>query len=186
MGWEKMLRRAVHLSAPLFTVYYFFPADMGGLPPKFWLILAWVAVLAFEFWRLHSKIDVPGMRVYEKERPSAAAWFFTGVVLVFLLFPFEYAFPILLGMGLIDPLNGVLRRAESELYPLLPAIFYLLIMVIPLGFFFGLTTKILLASVLTTIVAMGAEGIRSNLVDDDFLMVVLPALMLAAALALPI
>lgn len=185
MDREKLIRRVVHLSAPLFTVYYLFPPDILGFSPGFWLIIAWAVFMAFESWRLYSKVDVPGMRAYEKERPSAAAWFITGVVIVFLLFPFEYTLPILLGMGLIDPLNGELRRAESKFYPLLPAVFYLLIMIIPLSLFFGLTVKVILASVLTTITAMGAESIRSNLVDDDFLMVVIPALMLAAVFALP-
>jgi len=186
MDREKLIRRAVHLSAPLFTVYYLFPEDILGFSPEFWLIIAWAVFMVFESWRLYSKVDVPGMRAYEKERPSAAAWFVTGLVVVFLLFPFEYALPILLGMGLIDPLNGELRRAESKLYPLLPALIYLLIMVVPLTLFFGLSIKVLSASVLTTVAAMGAESIRSNLVDDDFLMVVVPALTLAAVFALPI
>ncbi|MGE4274914.1 MAG: hypothetical protein AB7E27_02485, partial [Candidatus Methanomethylophilaceae archaeon] len=170
-------------SAPLFTLFYFIPELWPELPWYLLLISAWGAFMVFEAWRLYSQVDIPGMRSYEKERPSAAAWFVTAVTIVLLLFPFEYALPVLLGMALVDPLNGDLRRKGSKMYPLVPGLIYLALTAAALAYFFGPTVTVALASVLTTVAAMGAESIRSDLVDDDFLMVVIPALTLAAVFA---
>lgn len=179
-----MIRRAVHLSAPLFTVFYLIPEIWPEAPWQLIVASGWGAVMVFEAWRLHYQVDIPGMRPYEKERPSAAAWFVTGVAIVLLLFPFQYALPVLLGMGIVDPINGDLRRAGSKLYPIAPSLVYLVLTSAILIQFYGATLVVLIASVVATVAAMGAESIRSKIVDDDFLMVVIPALALAAVFAI--
>lgn len=184
MDRDRLIRRAVHLSAPLFTVFYLIPEIWPEAPWQLIVASGWGVFMVFEAWRLYSQADIPGMRPYEKERPSAAAWFVTGVAIVLLLFPFEYALPVLLGMGIVDPMNGDLRRAGSRLYPLAPSLVYFALTMAILVQFHGATAVVVVASTAATVAAMGAESIRSKIVDDDFLMVVIPALALAAVFAI--
>jgi hypothetical protein len=181
MDWQ-LVRRLVHISAPLFCVYYFLPERLPpGLEREEGLLLVMLFVLGFEALRLIFMIDVPGMRSYEFDRPSAAAYTAVGMAFALLLFPLELTLPVLIGMGWVDPLAGELRRRNSEMNVTLPLMTYFLIMLLGLWCFFGLTFQVIVSTALVTPIAVFLESRRLRYLDDDIVLIVVPILLLGVA-----
>jgi len=182
MDRGQMLRRLVHLATPLFLVYYALPDPLweGAPDNQTLLIFLLLAILIFEALRLRFKWKIIGIRDYEYERISAAAWAAIGLTVAFLFFPFELVAPVLIGMAFVDPLIGELRRMKSNLYPVLPITVYLALVFATLAILTGWTTTALIASVVATVLAISFEKWRTKYVDDDFLMIVVPLLGIAA------
>jgi len=171
---KEAIRKAIHMCAPLFALLYLVPENMGSVPRSAAVLAAWAAFALFETYRIRKGILVPGLREYERSRPSAAFWMCSAFVPMILFFPVEYAVPLLIGFGFVDPLCGILRKRSPRTYPAAPLIVYFMIMWISLSFFYGLTAGILAVSLLVSISAIMAEGIKSRIVDDDFLMLFVP------------
>jgi hypothetical protein len=168
----------VHISTPVFLVYYFLPSPLweGGPSKEASLLLALAATMAFELARLLLKIRVPGMRPYEVDQISAAAWAGIALTFSFLFFPIELTAPVIFGMALVDPVIGAVRR--SKWYPWLPYAMHLLIVVAVLAVLVQLDLRWLIAAAVTSAAAIAAEGIKTSYVDDDMLMIVVPLVVL--------
>ncbi len=175
-----VLRRLVHLGTPLFLVYYWLPTKLWMIEKPILLLIILAVVLNFEYIRIYKQWRIIGMREYEAQRMSAAAWAAVALTLAFLFFPVEYAAPAVIGMGLIDPLIGELRARKSDLYPMLPSVLHFAIILTVLSLMVGLDYRALLASFVATPLAIYFEKTRWRFVDDDFLMIVLPLLGIAA------
>lgn len=172
-------RRLVHISAPLFCVYYVLPEELfPGIGRDQGVLFVMLMVLGFEALRLIFLIKVPGMRPYEFERPSAAAWTAVGMTFSLLLFPVELTLPVLMGMGWVDPMIGEMRKRKSDLYPSFPVIIYAALMVVGLGYFYGLTPLVLVASALVAPLAVLVESLPVRYIDDDIMLIVVPLLFL--------
>lgn len=167
-------RKAVHLSAPLFLVYYMLPSPLwqDGPTREAGLLVAFSLTMAFELSRLVMGFRVPGMRDYEAQQISAGAWAAIALTLALLFFPLELTAPIIIGMAFVDPLIGLVRR--TRWFPWLPYALHLAIMLGVLSLFFPLTLWIIMVSMAISAIAIAAESIRTSYVDDDFLMIVLP------------
>ncbi|MCX6651207.1 MAG: hypothetical protein NT131_06100 [Methanomassiliicoccales archaeon] len=178
MSWQ-WLRRLVHISAPLFCVYYYLPdLLLPGLAKTEGLLLVMLFALGFEALRLIFRIKVPGMRSYEFDRPSAASYTAVALTFAFLFFPIELVLPVLIGMGWVDPLIGKLRHNGSKMNPALPIAAYFFIMLLGLGYFYGLTFPVLISAALIAPIAVYLEAIRFRFIDDDFVLIVVPLLLL--------
>lgn len=177
-------RRLVHMMAPLFLVYYLIPEEIYGVDKRVGLLIVLAVILVFEAIRLWRGWTFLGLRDYEAGRISAFAWASIGLTFTFLFFPLELAAPAVTGMAFTDPLIGELRRRKSALYPLLPSVFYFVLVLTIFIALMGWSWQLLLASVVGTILAIGVERIRTKYVDDDFLMMVVPLLGMAAVLLL--
>lgn len=184
MDRETVLRRLVHLSTPVFLLYYLAPDPLwdGGITKIQGLLIAFFITMGFEALRLIFKFRIPGMRDYEYRRLSAAAWAALGMTIAFLFFPLEYAAPAFIGMGWVDPLIGELRKRKSRLYPLLPSVVYLSIVLISLSALLEPSVEVVIASLVATALGIGVERIRTRYVDDDFLMLVVPLIAIALIL----
>ncbi|MDD1766066.1 MAG: hypothetical protein LUO84_06410 [Methanomassiliicoccales archaeon] len=182
MDTGRVLRRIVHVSTPLFLVYYFLPDPLwtGGPTRVLTLIVIMAVVLIAEVLRLAYKPKIIGMREYEKYQVSAAAWAGIGMTITFLFFPFGYAAPAFMGMGWVDPVIGDLRRKSSSLYPYVPLVLYFLIAIVSMSVIIGPSIKVIIASLLATPAAIWAERLKSKYVDDDFLMMVVPLIVIAS------
>ena len=180
-----VLRRIVHVSTPLFLVYYFLPDPLwiGGPTRVLTLIAIMAVVLIAEVLRLAYKPKIIGMREYEKYQVSAAAWAGIAMTIAFLFFPFGYAAPAFMGMGWVDPVIGDLRRKNSSLYPYVPLVLYFLIAIISMSVIIGPSIEVMIASLLATPAAIWAERPKSKYVDDDFLMIVVPLIVIAGVFA---
>jgi hypothetical protein len=174
MDYGNLARRVVHLSAPAFLVYYFLPSPLweGGPTPQVALLAALAVTMSFELARLLIGFRVPGMRSYERDQISAGAWAGIALTVAFLFFPFELAAPVIIGMAIVDPVIGRLRR--TGWYPWLPYLLHLAIMVSVLGVLLPLDLRTVLAAAATSALALVAEGYKTRYVDDDFLMIVVP------------
>ena len=182
MEYGHVLRRLVHLCTPLFLIYYLLPEPLwpGGLTREQGLVILLIVVLTMEIMRLRRRWRIIGIREYEYERMSAAAWAAIAMVFTFLFFPFQLAAPALIGMGFVDPLIGELRLRKSNLYPLLPIIVYFGLVLTTLSLTVAFDARAIIASVLATSVAIYLEKLRLPYLDDDFLMIVPPLLVMAA------
>jgi hypothetical protein len=176
------VRRLVHMCTPLFLVYYLLPGSIEGLDKRWLLIALLIIVLTFEALRLALGWKVIGLRDYESRRLSAFSWAAIGLTFTFLLFPLQLAAPAVIGMAFTDPLIGELRRRKSSLYPLLPTVAYFLMVLTTFVVLTGMTWQVVAASLVGTFLAIVAERARMKNVDDDFLMMVVPLLGMAAVL----
>ena len=184
MDRPHLVRRAVHMSAPLFLLYYWVPDEVLGLNKGIWLVILAASFFVFEIWRLRSRTAVLGMRDYEKHRMSAAAWFVLAALPALLFFPLGYTLPVFLGMGLVDPLIGELRSRSSRLYPLLPTLAYLVLALGSMLLIFGPQAHVVVAALVATALAIWVEGLRIEWLDDDFTMIVVPLLGITLTFAL--
>jgi hypothetical protein len=182
MQFGHLLRRLVHLCTPLFLVYYWLPEPLwpGGLTKEQGVVILLIVVLALEVVRLRHRWRIIGIREYEYGRMSAAAWAAIAMVITFLFFPFELAAPALIGMGLVDPLIGELRYHKSNLYPVLPIIVYFALILGTLSLTVAFDARAIIASILATAIAIYLEKLRLPYLDDDFLMIVPPLLVMAS------
>jgi len=182
MDWHRF-RRFVHVLAPLLCIYYLVPDPvLPGAPKEQVLILLMLLVLGADTVRLIARVKVPVLRSYEDERPSAPAFFAVSVTIALLYFPLDITLPVLLGMGWVDPLVGELRHRRSDLNPMLPMVVYFFILLIGLGYFYGMTFPVLLSAVLGAPVALFLESRRFPYIDDDMILILVPAFLVALVL----
>ncbi|HSA35539.1 MAG TPA: hypothetical protein P5202_03135 [Methanomassiliicoccales archaeon] len=179
MDWHR-IRRFIHVLAPLLCIYYIVPdTPLPGAPKDQIILLIMLVVLALDTMRLIARFKVPILHTYEDERPSAPAFFAVSAAIALLYFPVEITLPVLLGMGLVDPLVGELRMRKSDLNPILPMAVYFFILLIGLGYFYGLSFLVLLSCVLVAPIALFLESRRFPYIDDDMILVLVPLFLLA-------
>ncbi len=179
-----LVRRAVHLTAPLFLVYYFIPDEVLGLNKAIWLFILAGIFFAIEAWRLARRVPLIGMRDYESGRMSAAGWFVLAGLVSLPFFPLGYTLPVFLGMGLVDPLIGELRMRSSRLNPALPLVVYFTLALGSMSYVYGMETHVIVAAAVATVLAIWVEGFKTEKIDDDFTMIVVPLLGIAAVFSL--
>jgi len=181
MSYDHVFRRAFHLCAPLFLVYYLFPDDMWGIgiSNQAFLLFCFAILMVVEGVRLARGRVFFGLREYEKKQLSAYAWAGIAITIAFLFFPPVFVVVVVIGMGWTDPLIGELRRHWKKAYPALPIAVYFIITVVCLWLFsdIPLFVMLFLAS-LTTAVAILVEYPQIKAVDDDFLMLIVPLVVL--------
>ncbi|UCE45697.1 MAG: hypothetical protein JSU93_02125 [Methanobacteriota archaeon] len=89
----------------------------------------------------------------------------------------EIATPVLIGMGLVDPLVGELRRkrSSSAVQISLPLAAYAIICFTMLSLMVDKeAASIITISTIGSLLAVGAERLDLPRVDDDFLMIIVP------------
>lgn len=179
MDREVIARRLVHCLVALTPVYYLLPVDLPLSPLKRWhlLIAFFVIVSLFETFRLWKKMTFFGLRPHEKDSIASFAWAAAGVTVALWLMPWEIATPVLVGMGLVDPLIGELRRAEKPRSLIVPLPIGAYTAICALSFVIlteASLTELAALSLIGACLAVAAEGLRVPYVDDDFLMIVVP------------
>ena len=181
MDWGHILRRLVHMSSPIFLIYYWLPDPLwaGGPGRQVGLVLALFVTLVFESFRMTKQLNIIGMRPYESNRMSAAAWAGIALVFAFLFFPFKIAAPGVFGMAWIDPLCGELRKRSSRFYPNLPRVAYFVLVTMIITATIGLSIGALVAAALSALVAISVEKSETRFLDDDFTMLVIPLIVIA-------
>ncbi len=146
------------------------------------LIAALVGVFVFEVYRLRKNITFLGLRPHEKTQIASFAWAAGGVVVVLWLFEPAVASVAIVGVALIDPLLGELRRVKIHVawQVLLPMAAYLVI-ALSVMYIAGdrqIWEQLAMAGA-ATLVAIPSEWFKIDYVDDDFLMLVAPAVAMA-------
>ena len=178
MDKREIFRRILHSMAWIYLIFYLFPTYLFGVHRKYLLLILVIIILSFEALRIYFGFQVFGMRNYEKRQIAAYAWATMAAAFALLFFPIHLTVLCLIGMGVVDPLIGELEKYRPKYYPYLPLIIWAVIGIIVLTFLtsFSLISVILLSAV-GSIIAIGIEN-PTLIIDDDFLMVVVPLIIL--------
>jgi dolichol kinase len=174
-------RRVFHTFAASFLFYYLLPDEewinLGKIVLPITIVLCMVVV---EYRRIRGDLDHQrffGLRNYEKKRPASYLYFGVAVLILFLLFPQQIAIPCILCASFTDPIIG-----ESRYY-LGKKRAYAISFIISVFFFLVTWYRadwwvLILVSLLGATGAVMGEAKKLKLVDDDFMIQMLPAILL--------
>lgn len=178
MDKKEIFRKILHSMAWIYLVFYLLPTHIFGLHRKILFLIFVLIILSFEALRIYFGFEVYGMRHYEKRQIAAYAWATMAAVIGLLFFPIHLTVLCLVGMGIVDPLIGELEKNKPSSCPYLPLLIWAVLGIIILTILanFSLVFVILL-SVVGSVVAVGVEK-PTLIIDDDFLMVVVPLIIL--------
>ena len=183
-------RRFTHVSMTAIPfVYYLYGqdvADIVSLEAQQLVSVVCILILFAEAIRIRLGIVIFGQREYEADQISALAWGGLAVSLALLLAPGEgegleagiYGIPLIVGLTLVDPLMGEIKRIKKDLKL---AIYFGLLMsyAVWLTCYFWLGTDIRAAILLAPLTVLG-ELPKTKDIDDNATMILFPlaALML--------
>ena len=169
----------------LAPLYYLLPVEFDEVPLRRWqlLIAVFIVVAVFEAVRLRRGVTFTGLRPHERDSIASFVWAAAGITCALWLMPMEIATPVLIGMGLCDPLAGELRRKNAsrlvQIAP--PVVAYFAICITAISLMTDTQLSLVVAiSLIGSCLAVAAERFRSKLVDDDFLMIVVPGTVMSA------
>ncbi|MFQ5908195.1 MAG: hypothetical protein ACE5JE_05145 [Thermoplasmata archaeon] len=186
MEWEEgpVLRRAIHIVSPVLLGYYLLPDDLYiGVPKLLVAVVFWLVTLVVEVLRLLGRLEILGIRDYERGQVSAYFWGGTGLILGLALFPPPFVVVAMFGMAWIDPLATLTRRRGG--YPYVPLIAHLVLATVGLALLTTLAfPAILTLALIAAVVAVAAEYPRLRWIDDDFTMLMVPLIALTLVGAL--
>ena len=169
----------------LAPLYYLVPEELPyvGIPRWSGLVIFITAILSFEVVRLRMGITFLGLRPHEAEGIASYVWTAAGMTLALWVFPHDIASVSVVGMALVDPLAGEIRRVRGE-GPLslgAPAAAYAAIAACVLWAFAERGWLIIaVLSIVGAASAVAAERYKVRRVDDDFLMMIVPGLLMWA------
>ena len=173
-------RRVFHTFAASFLFYYLLPDEEWMNAIKIVVpILIVFCMIAIEYRRLRGTLDHQrffGLRSYEKKQPASYLYFGIAVVLLFLLFPQQIAIPCILCASFTDPIMGETRHYFGKKRA------YTIGFIVSL-FFFCITWYqadwwiLILVSVIGAAGALIGEAKKIRLIDDDFMIQMLPAIL---------
>jgi dolichol kinase len=187
---EALVRRVVHALIGLAPLYYLLPVEIEPLGVRRWMLLVafLCVIIAFESVRLAMGWKFFGLRPHETKQIASFAWAAAGITATLWLFPIEVATAALVGMALVDPLAGVLRGTGVRDKVTLSScsVAYFAVALPPLALLGDLAFMgSMAAAAVGAALAIPSEWFDVPYVDDDFLMLVIPAIgMTALTLAL--
>ena len=171
-------RRVFHTFAASFLIYYMLPDDQ--LLKVYISIAIFMLVFILEFFRINGIIKSSnffGLRTYEKKRPASYLYFGAALLLLLLFFPQQIAIPCILCACFSDPIIGELRHHLGKKEAYLIGFFVCM-------FFFAITWFKADIWILFTVSIIGATGALIGEVkkflwlDDDFMIQMLPAILI--------
>ena len=178
-----IFRRLIHIAMMIIPfLYYWNGTNISNFffelePKQFVSVVAFIFLLT-EIIRLRMGFVVFGQRDYESNQISAFYWGGSSVCLVLLLSP-EYGiqnsafgFPLILGLTLIDPLMGELRRADWSTRNVV-IIAYIGTILIWISCHYFLDTPLFIAPFIAAIV-VASEWPRLTWIDDNATMLLIP------------
>ena len=178
-------RRVTHVSmASIPYLYYVHGESISSyfsLQAREFVSAICILILVIEAFRLRTGIVIVGQREYESSQISALAWGSLAVALALLIAPEGgkggmkagiYGTPIILGMTLVDPVMGEVKRVKQDLRAAVIA-GMIISYSVWLGCHFWIGTDIIAAVLLAPLTVLG-EIPSTKLIDDNATMVLLP------------
>jgi dolichol kinase len=174
-------RRVFHTFAASFLFYYLLPDEewinIGKIIIPIIIVLCIVIV---EYRRIRGDFDHQrffGLRHYEKKRPASYLYFGVAVLLLFLLFPQQIAIPCILCGSFTDPIIGESRyylgKKRAYAIGFIISVFFFLV-----TWFRADWWVLILVPLLGATGAVMGEAKKLKFVDDDFIIQMLPAVLL--------
>jgi dolichol kinase len=177
---KSIQRRILHIAGALFVGYYFLPHSLPFNIPRTIVLYAIIPlVLAIELyrWNVHEHRLNGLLRDYEHSRPASFSYFAIASILLLLFFPQYISIPCILSTAFCDPIIGEFKQKNKRI------IGYLLGFIISILFFI-LAWSSTKPEIMITAALIGAgstmisEHKSSFYIDDDFLMQLVPAVLL--------
>ncbi len=178
-------RRLTHVSMASIPYLYYVHGDQissyFSLEPREFVSAICILILIIEAIRLRTGVVIVGQREYESSQISALAWGAFAVALALLIAPESekggmeagiYGTPIILGMTLVDPVMGEVKRTKKDLRTAIIAGLVVSYSVW-LGCHFWIGTEIIAAVLLAPLTVLG-ELPPTKFIDDNATMVLLP------------
>ena len=178
-------RRLTHVS--MASIPYLYYVHGGAISSYFslqareFVSAICILILIIEAVRLRSGIVIVGQREYESNQISALAWGALAVALAILIAPEgengsmeagKYGAPIILGMTLVDPVMGEVKRTQKNLRTAIIAglaVSY----AVWIGCHFWIGTELIAALLLAPLTVLG-ELPPTRAIDDNATMVLFP------------
>jgi dolichol kinase len=174
-------RRVFHTFAASFLFYYLLPDEewMNVIKIVVPIILVF-CMIVIEYRRLRGTLDHQrffGLRSYEKKQPASYLYFGIAVLLLFLLFPQQIAIPCILCASFTDPIIGESRyylgKKRAYVIGFIVSMFFFLVTWYRADFW-----ALILVSLVGATGTLIGEAKKLRFVDDDFMIQMLPALLL--------
>ncbi len=179
-------RRLTHVSMAAIPYLYYVHGDSissyFSLQAREFVSAICILILVIEAFRIRTGIVIIGQREYESSQISALAWGTLAVALALLIAPIEepfgrmqagiYGTPIILGMTLVDPVMGEIKRTKHDLRAAVIAGLVISYSVW-LGCHFLIGTDLIVAILLAPLTVLG-EIPTTKIIDDNATMVLLP------------
>ena len=178
-------RRLTHVSMASIPYLYYVHGEAissyFSLQAREFVSAICILILIIEAVRLRSGIDIVGQREYESNQISALAWGALAVALAILIAPEgengsmeagKYGAPIILGMTLVDPVMGEVKRTQKNLRTAIIAglaVSY----AVWIGCHFWIGTELIAALLLAPLTVLG-ELPPTRAIDDNATMVLFP------------
>ena len=171
-------RRAFHAFGACFAVYYLLPEQ--GLTMAFIKhalpVLLFAGALAVEAYRILGRLPTEaffGLREYERYRVSGYVYFASAVVLLLYAFPPAIGAACIVGAAIGDPILGEFRRAKRPKLGNLAGVGFGTFVFWAVGFHPAL-------ALLGGLLLVAGELAKNRVLDDDFMMPILPAVAFVA------
>ena len=178
-------RRLTHVSMASIPYLYYVHGEAissyFSLQAREFVSAICILILIIEAVRLRSGIVIVGQREYESNQISALAWGALAVALAILIAPEgengsmeagKYGAPIILGMTLVDPVMGEVKRTQKNLRTAIIAglaVSY----AVWIGCHFWIGTELIAALLLAPLTVLG-ELPPTREIDDNATMVLFP------------
>lgn len=174
-------RRVFHTFGASFLFYYMLPDNDWINLLKFWIppVIVAIAIL-LEILRLKGKISSDhffGLRMYEQKRVGSYIFFAVAILILLRFFPQHIAIPCILCASLGDPIIGEIRLRFSMKHV------YVFGFLVCMFFFMIAWYKVdimlmIIASIIGGFSAIFGETKKLWWLDDDFMIQMVPAIML--------
>ena len=176
------LRRIIHMTIVLVPFLYYYygntVANYVGFSKKVIVLFILFIILCFEFFRIKKQWRVFGQRPYEAHQISAAVWASISISFVLLLTPevgrhgAALSAPLIISLALVDPFLGEFRELKIPSY-ITYSLGLLVCYAIWFLCYFYLGTPLLFSYIIPPITIL-AELPNFQKIDDNFLMVMIP------------
>lgn len=178
-----LFRRCMHCLLALAPLYFLIPEELPWLGHGRWvLLIGFIAVVTLvESVRLLKGWTFFGLRPHERGQIASFVWASAGAVVALWFFREDVASAAIIGMALVDPLAGELRRlrpSSSATYVLPLAAYSAIAAATFVAFGQMSALSVVTVSIIGAVSAVGAERWKVRYLDDDFLMIVVPCLLM--------
>jgi dolichol kinase len=174
-------RRVFHTFGASFILFYMLQDVYWINFLKFWFpigILFFIIIL--EYLRISGILNSNhffGLRMYEKKRVSSYLYFGVAVFILLLFFPQQIAIPCILCASIADPIMGEIRKRFGEKKVYLVGFLVCMLFFLVTSFKAELWVALLISVVGATGAVIG-ETRKIKWLDDDFMIQMLPAILL--------
>ena len=174
-------RRVFHVFGASFLFYYMLPDSDWINLLKFWIppfIVIFAIIL--EILRIKGKISSKhffGLRMYEQKRIGSYVFFGVGILILLRFFPQQIAIPCILCACIGDPIIGEVRNRFGNNYVYLFGFFVCMFFFL-VSWYKASVNLMIIVGVVGAIGAIIGETQKIWWLDDDFMIQILPGLLL--------